>query len=241
MSALKLAAELHWKDRTRASVNRLSDTALCESTEGWSRYQPVSENTAADRLGRHFCPTGKTNPFGDGLQPTVFATICPASLISMSPEELFHHLTSSQSRRIPQDHRPDWLRRLTEEIAEKFEPLRDIARAGYDCRLDEHGWLLRMYLGTTEIIGGPKDGQIEHASFRMDLKPVLQLFECVDRFEWYSLTNTDPAEFDGDIRSLLTVTGTVDGAHQVRLELLASPPRCVGSSLHETGSGYRLP
>ena len=157
-----------------------------------------------------------------------------ASLKSMSPEELLHQLAEYKSRRTPKDRRPLWLKHLIERVAALFEPLRDVARAGYDCRLDEHGWLLRMYLGTTEIIGGPKDGQIEHASFQMDLQQLLALFEQVDRLEWYSVANVEPEDFDGQIRCLLSVVGSVAEGQKVQLELLASPPRYAPPAIQTT-------
>lgn len=143
----------------------------------------------------------------------------------MSPEELLQQLQEYESRRKPKDRRPKWLQQLIQQLADLFEPLRDVARVGYDCRMDEQGWLIRMYLGTTEIIGGPKDGQIEHASFRLDVQQLLGLFHQVDRLEWYSVTNAEPDEFDGHLRSLLSVVATAENDQRIQLELLASPPR----------------
>ena len=97
----------------------------------------------------------------------------------MSPEDLIQNLEDYRFRRKKKDHRPEWLIELIEDMAELFEPLREVARVGYDCQLTEQGWLVRMYLGTMEIIGGPQDGQIEHASFRMDLRALAHLFDRV--------------------------------------------------------------
>ena len=153
----------------------------------------------------------------------------------MSPEELLQHLAEYESRRTPKDHRPVWLKQLIQQVAGLFEPLRDVARAGYDCRMDEQGWLIRMYLGTTEIIGGPKDGQIEHASFRMDLQQLTEMFEQVDRLEWYSVANVESEDFDGQLRCLLSVVGTVAEGQRIQLELLASPPRYAPPAIVTTG------
>jgi hypothetical protein len=158
----------------------------------------------------------------------------------MSPEELLHQLEEYESRRARKDRRPKWLKHFIEQIAELFEPLRDVARAGYDCRMDEHGWLIRMYLGTTEIIGGPKDGQIEHASFRMDVQQLIQLFEHVDRLEWYSVANAEPEDFDGHVRSLLSVVGTLGDGQKIQLEMLASPPRYAPPGMRHTANDVTL-
>jgi hypothetical protein len=152
----------------------------------------------------------------------------------MSPEELLQQLEEYESRRMRKDRRPKWLKHFIQQVAELFEPLRDVARVGYDCRMDEHGWLIRMYLGTTEIIGGPKDGQIEHAGFRMDVQQLIGSFDSVDRLEWYSVSNDEPQEFDGQLRSLLSLVGTVDEGHRIQLELLASPPKYAPSGLRQT-------
>ncbi len=155
----------------------------------------------------------------------------------MSPEELLQQLEAYESRRKLRDRRPQWLQHLVQQIADLFEPLRDVARVGFDCRMDEQGWLIRMYLGTTEIIGGPKDGQIEHASFRMDVQQLVGLFEQVDRIEWYSVANSEPEEFDGQLRSLLSVVAKASEGQRVQLELLASPPRYAPPGLrHTTGN-----
>jgi len=158
----------------------------------------------------------------------------------MSPEEILQQLENYESRRRLKDRRPDWLRSLIEQVAELFEPLRDVARAGFDCRMVENGWLIRMYLGTSEIIGGPKDGQIEHASFRMDIQRLINMFQNVERLEWYSVSNVEPDDFDGEIRSLLTLSGTVADDHAVQLELLAGPPRYAPPGLHLTAAGPEL-
>lgn len=158
----------------------------------------------------------------------------------MSPEELLEQLEKYESRRKLRDHRPDWLRDLIGRIADLFEPLTDVARAGYDCRLDDMGWLVRMYLGTSEIIGGPKDGQIEHASFRLDVQQLIELFESVEQLEWYSISNTDRDEFGGEVRSILTVVGKAGDGERVQLELLASPPRYAPPGLYMTTNGPQL-
>lgn len=152
----------------------------------------------------------------------------------MSPEELLQQLEDYESRRKLKDRRPKWLTHLIQQVADLFEPLRDVARVGYDCRMDEQGWLIRMYLGTTEIIGGPKDGQIEHAGFRMNVQALIDLFDQVDRLEWYSVANAEPEDFDGELRSLLSLVGSAGDDHRVQLELLASPPRYAPPGMRNT-------
>ena len=202
-------------NRSRYTVTRRRRPSFAEQLRTWTAH------TAARRAG-------------------VSSPHRPALHEYMSPEQLLQQLEEYESRRRQKDRRPDWLKALIEQVAELFDPLTDVARAGYDCRLDEHGWLIRMYLGTSEIIGGPKDGQIEHASFRLDIHRLLTVFESVERLEWYSVSNADREEFDGEIRSLLSMTATAEAGHRIQLELLGSPPRYVPSGVHLTDSGATI-
>ena len=102
-----------------------------------------------------------------------------------------------------------------------------------DSQADERGWTICMYLGTTEIIGGPKDGQIEHAGFVIDIKQLMEMFQQVHRFEWYSLSNENDQRFNETTRSLLTVHGEVEDGF-VQLELLACPPKYVAPAIRKS-------
>jgi hypothetical protein len=151
----------------------------------------------------------------------------------MSIEELLQQMEDYRSRREQRDHRPEWLRRFVAEAANLFEPLSNVGRVGYDCQADERGWIVCMYLGTTEIIGGPKDGQIEHAGFVIDIKHLMGMFQQVHRFEWYSLSNDNDDRFNEATRSLLTLHGEILDAGFVQLELLACPPKYVAPAIRK--------
>ncbi len=148
----------------------------------------------------------------------------------MSIEELLVQMEQYRLRREQRDFRPEWLKLFVQQAAGVFEPLTHVGRVGYDCQFDERGWTVCMYLGTTEIVGGAKDGQIDHASFRIDLAAVSKLFTTVNRFEWYSLGDAGE-NLSNKIRSLICVHGMTE-AHELRLELLAIPPDLVGPGLH---------
>lgn len=151
----------------------------------------------------------------------------------MSIEELLQQMEDYRARREQRDHRPEWLRRFVISAADMFEPLSNVGRVGYDCQADERGWTVCMYLGTTEIIGGPKDGQIEHAGFVIDIKQLMEMFQQVHRFEWYSLSNENDERFNEATRSLLTIHGDVEDGF-VQLELLACPPKYVAPAIRKT-------
>jgi len=150
----------------------------------------------------------------------------------MSIEELLEQMEQYRLRREQRDYRPDWLKQFVQLAAGLFEPLTHVGRVGYDCQLDERGWTVCMYLGTTEIVGGAKDGRIDHASFRVDLAGLNRLFARIDRLEWYSVADSSSAEPSEKIRSLICIHGAVSGDHEVRLELLAIPPDFIGPGLH---------
>ncbi|MEZ6060369.1 MAG: hypothetical protein R3C19_08415 [Planctomycetaceae bacterium] len=155
----------------------------------------------------------------------------------MSIEELLQQMEEYRLRREQRDHRPDWLKDFIRQAAELFEPLTNVGRVGYECHGDEHGWTVCMYLGTTEIIGGPRDGQVDHACFQVDLTRLSRLMESTTRFEWYSVTDPLAEVAHQEIRSLISIHGTIPGGHDVKLELLARPPRHIGPGLQLEGAG----
>jgi hypothetical protein len=157
----------------------------------------------------------------------------------MSIEKLLQQMEDYKTRREQRDHRPTWLKDFIRDVADSFEPLANVGRVGFDCQADERGWLVSMYLGTTEIIGGPKDGQIEHVGFRIDIQQLLLLFNDVSRCEWYSVGNECDERFEQAVRSLLSVTGQVTSEHCVRLELLGVPPKYVGPALKQYSPNHR--
>lgn len=149
----------------------------------------------------------------------------------MSIDELLQQMQDYQTRREQKDHRPQWLRDFIRTAAETFEPLEFSGRVGFDCQLGEQTWIVTMYLGTTEIIGGPKDGQIDHVSFRVDMTRLTGLFNRIQRLEWYSVSNQNDDRFNDSTRSLISIVGTLSDEQTIQLELLATPPKYVGAGL----------
>ena len=155
----------------------------------------------------------------------------------MSIEELLEQMEQYRLRREQRDYRPEWLKNFVQQASALFEPLTHVGRVGYDCQFDERGWTICMYLGTTEIVGGAKDGKIDHASFRIDLTQLNLLFTSVHRFEWYSVAESDAKGESSDVRSVITIHGAVSEGNNVRLELLAIPPESVKPGLHHRPDG----
>lgn len=133
------------------------------------------------------------------------------------------------------DVRPPWLTDFTESIADLFEPLGDDARAGYDCRLVDGRWVLEMFLGGTEIVGGPQDGELRYANFLFDLHGLLDRFDSIERFRWHAIPGP-AAEGDGIARSTVMITGTI-GEHSLRLHVHSIPPDDAGPGFREHADG----
>jgi hypothetical protein len=127
-------------------------------------------------------------------------------------------------------------------VATVFEPLTTVGRVGYECRADEQGWTVSMYLGTSEIIGGPNDGRIDHAGFRIDIRQLSEVMKDIHHFEWYSIPetssqNTHIQDDSSTHRSLISMYGNIENGEQVRLELLAAPPEHASPGLKYTAGG----
>ena len=102
----------------------------------------------------------------------------------LSARHLLQQIESDRSKRAKRDIRPEWLTAFVECAAELFEPVAEVGRVGFDCRLDEQGWSAALYLGAVEVVGGKSDGQTEQPDFRFDLKALLEQFSRVDALVW---------------------------------------------------------
>lgn len=133
------------------------------------------------------------------------------------------------------DNRPEWMTSFIEGIADLFEPLADEGRAGYDCRLVDGTWVLEMYLGATEIVGGPQDGQLRYTNFQFDLHGLIDRLDTVDRFRWNAIP--DAAEDgEGIARSTVLISGTVDG-NLLRMHVHSMPPADAGPGFRQQLNG----
>jgi hypothetical protein len=124
---------------------------------------------------------------------------------------------------------------LTNQIAELFEPITGVSRVGYDCQLGDECWIVAVYLGATEMIGGSEDGKIRYANFEIDLREVLTKFDEYDEFIWSSF----PLPMDGPeslARSFVTIAGKI-GGNPIRLQLFSVPPEDAGPGMRHYPDG----
>lgn len=135
--------------------------------------------------------------------------------------------------------RPDWLTTFIENVAELFEPVDDEGRVGFDCHLLDEGWTVSLYLGGTEIVGGPRDGQTQFAGFQFDLLPLLDRFSDIERFRW-SVFPDGADEPNATALSFVTIEGRFQ-ENWLRLRIYAAPPADAGPGFRQFPDGRREP
>ena len=101
-----------------------------------------------------------------------------------SIEDLLRQVDDYRQRRQLRDNRPERLTRFITETAGLFEPTQGVGRVGFECRPEGSGWLVAMYLGATEIVGGRHDGQTQRPGFRIDVATASQGFSTVDSVDF---------------------------------------------------------
>jgi hypothetical protein len=130
-------------------------------------------------------------------------------------KQLEHHKRDRRER----DRRPQWLSAFVHQTAALFEPLTGVARVGCQCELTPDGWEARLFLGSTEIVGGRDDGRSRLISYEFDFGRLSQGFTRLDEFRWNVCTCDD-----GSTGSFVTLRGLVDD-HMVCLKIYSRPPR----------------
>lgn len=133
------------------------------------------------------------------------------------------------------DVRPAWLADLINQIAELFEPFTDVGRVGFDCRLTDDRWELGMFLGSTELVGGKEDGDVQHVDFQLDIARLHSFFTSIDHFTWSAF----PGGTDCDMTpgfSFISIDGCVQN-HPLRLRVFSTPPDEAGPGLRRHSDG----
>lgn len=137
-------------------------------------------------------------------------------------QHLLKQLENHRRDRVERVSRPAWLGAFVHQAAALFEPWSGVARVGYQCELAPEGWEARLYLGSTEIVGGREDGHARLISFEFDFGRLAETFTRLDEFRWNVCTNPD-----GTAGSFVTLKGQVDG-HPICLKVYSRPPQDAG-------------
>jgi hypothetical protein len=153
----------------------------------------------------------------------------------LSARHLLQQIESDRSKRAGRDNRPAWLTALIERVADLFDPVDEIGRVGFDCRLDEEGWTVALYLGAVELVGGKTDGELRCAAFRFDLKSLLDGFSAVERVEW-NVADTSDSSADPGPRSFLAIDGLVE-TNRIRVSIYSAAPPAAGPALRRLPGG----
>jgi len=157
----------------------------------------------------------------------------------MPVKHLLQQVEIYRSTRAHRDSRPQWVSEFVDATADLFEPLIKTGRVGFDCQPADDCWIVGLYLGSTEIVGGCDDGQSQHTDFQFDLLRLLELFGDVVRFQWSVFP--DHPDSDGlPASSFVTVEGCVDG-NPILLQLYSVPPAEAGPGFLQYLDGHRDP
>jgi len=131
--------------------------------------------------------------------------------------------------------RPPWLDRFVSDAADLFDPHSGLGRVGFRSEPGEEGWAVALFLGATEIVGGPGDGLIAPARFRFDAAGLSALFDAPPTVALEVAPQLAAGVVDG-IDAALTLTGTIDG-HPLTATVLSAPPEGVEPGFKRYASG----
>ena len=137
-------------------------------------------------------------------------------------EHFLQQVDSDEQDRPKKDARPEWLTHFIDCIADLFDPLIGVARVGFDCNFTEGAWVVGLYLGSYEIVGGRRDGEARHINFEFDIQQLMAHFSKVSELIWSAFPSPRDTRSSG-ARSYITIAGLV-GYQTVRLQVFSVPP-----------------
>jgi hypothetical protein len=128
---------------------------------------------------------------------------------------------------------PRWLDRLANAAAAELLTLdvttdvtastglaaTSLAPIGCHFHLADEGWEVALFVSTTEIVGGPQDGETTASPFAVDVERLRDLFDAVQAIHWQA----QPFGEDDELGAHLAIEGILEG-HEVTLRILSAPP-----------------
>ena len=115
---------------------------------------------------------------------------------------------------------PRWLANLADEIVRRIVPVDPLAPIGCHYLLQDGVWEVTLFVSTTEIVGGRRDGQVFASAFQFDLAGIEEHFESVSSISWQPIELGD----DDDLGPHVAIVGSRED-HPVWLRVTAVPPR----------------
>ena len=152
-------------------------------------------------------------------------------------QHFIKHLEKQRASKTQQNIQPSWISGFVDQIADLFVPLNSDGRVGYDCKMNERGWKIIMFLGSTEYVGGRHDGYAHHSNFEINLSDIHSIYENIDVLKWETYPDsTDPDNYQN--HSKLIVEGVSSGEF-IQLELHSVPPNEMGPGFKQFPNGQR--
>ena len=154
----------------------------------------------------------------------------------LSLQHLIRQAEEFGARKEQRDNRPAWIMEFIDELADLFEPLHDVGRVGFECEWTDAGWVIGLYLGSTEIIGGPSDGRLTPPSFQFDMQSLLGSFASIDSLRMHALHETiyDDEQHN---HTYIEIQGLIEQQEQIVLRVYATPPESAGPAFHQHTDG----
>lgn len=138
----------------------------------------------------------------------------------MSQEDLESKIDDVEIRE-PQP--PQWLGELATLATQAFHSQSQLAPVG--CHFHKNDevepteWEVTLFVSSTEVYGGARDGQCAFSHFMVDLRDLMAAFDVVESCYWQAQTMTD----DDQLGPHVGVEGLFQG-HSVWLRITAQPP-----------------
>jgi len=142
-------------------------------------------------------------------------------------QHLMKQLELKSTRKETRDYRPQWLSDVILRWSSHFEPFSGLGRVGFISEPDDNGWNVRLYLGTTEMVGGRDDGEWRQPGFELDLSKMTDEFTHLEDFHW----NVSAPGAEGS-HSFMTIGGMI-GEHFVQVKVYSRPPRDAGPAFRQ--------
>jgi hypothetical protein len=125
---------------------------------------------------------------------------------------------------------PDWLQDLADAAAQLMIPADVMSPIGcHFCHVDEV-WEVAIFASGTEIVGGGRDGEIRRSRFTVDVKALSRLFTAISDVSWQA----HHLAADDELGPHVAIEGWF-GKYQVRLRVLAFPPKRFGPGRRAIG------
>jgi hypothetical protein len=81
---------------------------------------------------------------------------------------------------------PAWLTELANHVVSQIHELDELGPVGCHFCLHEDVWEVTLFAGSTEIVGGRRDGAVKLSRFSVDVKSIVEQFDQIDQIGWQS-------------------------------------------------------